>query len=288
MGKIRAVTFGDEEQEEEQKRRADARRQTKMSKKAKVEGVGLHGGERTAVVSGTDIKPEFKKLVQDVENDENKDKSEKKTKKDKKEIKIHTHSKKYLDVVKLVEKNKQYPLTDAVKLVKKTSITKFDGTVEMHINLNPAALGDRKDLRGTVSLPHGTGKKVNVAVADDKIIADVAEGKINFDILVAHPSMMPKLAKVARILGPKGLMPNPKNGTVTPDVEKKVKELSAGQINYKTEPDNPIIHLIVGKVSFAEEQLIENIETVIKSVGHGKIAKANLASTMGPGIKLAF
>lgn len=286
MGKIRSVTLGDENAEKEAKRRADARRQTKQSKKTKVEGVGLHGGERTAVVEGSDIKPEFKKLIDEVENHE--DVKGKKKKEKSAEVKVHTHSKKYQDAAKLVNKKTLYALSEAIKLIKQTSITKFDGTVELHLNLNPNTLGEKKDLRGTVSLPHGTGKQVRVLVADDTIIADVAEGKINFDILVAHPSMMPKLAKVARILGPKGLMPNPKTGTVTEDVEKRVKELSQGKVNYKTEPNNPIIHMSVGKVSFEDSQLQENIQAVILSVGKGKITKATLASTMGPGVSLAL
>jgi large subunit ribosomal protein L1 len=292
MGKIRAVNLGDEDAEEEQKRRADARRQTKMSKKSKVEGIGMHGGERTAVVSGTDIKPEFKKLIEKVEADEKNETSETDGKKEKKgkkkEVVVHKHSKKYLEAFKLVDKNKAYPLTDAVKLVKETSICKFDGTVELHINLNALALGDRKDFRGSVSLPHGTGKKVNVVVADDKVIADITAGRIEFDVLIAHPSMMPKLAKVARVLGPKGLMPNPKNGTVTVDIEKRIKELTAGQVNFKTEPENPIVHLSVGKISFTEEQLNGNIQAVILAIGKGKIGKLTLTSTMGPGIKIGL
>lgn len=284
MGKIRAVTLGDASEEKEQKRRAEARRQTKDSKKQKVEGVGMKGGERTAVVDGTDIKPEYKHLIEEVEGE-----GEEKKAKKKKEVKVHVRSKRYQEMVKLVERTKLYPLIEAVKLVKKTSLSKFDGTVELHINLNIATLstkGDKKDFRGSVSLPHGTGKQVNVVVASDAVIADIADGKFNFDILVAHPSMMVKLAKVARILGPKGLMPNPKTGTVTEDVEKRVKELSSGQVNYKTEPENPIIHMPVGKVSFEDAKLVDNITAIIDSVGKGKITKISIAATMGPGVKI--
>jgi large subunit ribosomal protein L1 len=286
MGKIRAVTMGDEEAEKEAKRKAQARRQTKQAKKAKVEGVGLRGGERTAVVEGTDIKPEYKKLVEEVEEGKTDKPATAKAKAGKKETKVRQRSKKYKDAKGRVDKNKLYPLTEAITLVKKTSLSKFDGTVEMHVNLNPLVLGEKKDLRGTVSLPHGTGRKIKVAIADDDILEEVNAGKINFDVLVAHPSMMPKLARVAKILGPKGLMPNPKNGTVTPDVEKKAKELSAGQVNYKTEPDNPIIHMSVGKISFEPKHLEENITAVISSIGKGKISKVTLAATMGPGIKI--
>ena len=147
-------------------------------------------------------------------------------------------------------------------------------------------MGEKKDMRGSVSLPHGTGKQVRVLIADDKIIADVAEGKINFDILVAAPSMMPKLAKVARILGPKGLMPNPKTGTVTEDTAKRAKELSTGKVNFKTEPDQPLIHLLIGKVSLDDKKLEENISAILDAVGRHKISKATLSATMGPGVKI--
>ena len=284
MGKIRVAKLGTD-QEKEQKRRADARRQTKKSKKAKVEGVGLHGGERVAVVEGTEIRPEFKKLIEEVESGESIEESAKKQKKLKK---ARIRSKKYTEKASLVDKIKLYTISEAVSLVKQTSFTKFDGTVELHLNLNPQSLGDKKDLRGTVALPHGTGKEVKVAIADDTVLADVEAGKINFDILVAHPSMMPKLAKIARILGPKGLMPNPKNGTVSPDPEKRASELSTGQVNFKTEPDQPIIHMSIGKVSFDDSKLSDNVTAVLAAVGNGKISRATLTSTMGPGIKLSL
>jgi large subunit ribosomal protein L1 len=286
MGKIRVAKLGDEGAEKEQKRKAEARRQTKDSKKTKVEGVGLKGGQRVSVVEGTDINPEFKKLIEEVESGEKPEDSAKK--KAKKEKKIRVRSKRYIEKASLIEKNKLYPVSEAVALVKQTSLTKFDGTVEMHISLNIQMLGEKKDLRGAVSLPHGTGKEVKVVVADEKIIEEITAGKINFDILVAHPTMMPKLAKVARILGPKGLMPNPKNGTVSEDTDKRVKELSHGQVNFKTETDQPLIHMIVGKVSFDEKKLTDNISAVIKAIGANKISKITIAATMGPGVKLAI
>lgn len=283
--------MGDEKQEKEQKRRAEARRQTKDSKKPfgktqgkqKVEGVGMKGGQRVSVIEGTDINPEFKKLIEEVESGEKPAETAKKAKKQKK---ARVRSKRYVEAASLVDKTKTYPLADAISLVKKTSLTKFDGSVELHINLNPASLGEKKDMRGSVSLPHGTGKQVRVLVADDAIITDVVEGKINFDILVASPAMMPKLAKVARILGPKGLMPNPKTGTVTEDTAKRAKELTTGKVNFKTEPDQPLIHLLVGKVSFEDKKLVENVDAMLSAVGRGKIAKATLSATMGPGVKI--
>lgn len=284
MGKIRVATLGGGE-EKEQKRRADARRQTKKSKKEKVEKVGLKGGERVAVVEGTDIKPEFKRLVEEVEGQA----EQAKQVKSKKAKHVRERSKRYKEVAGLVDKTKLYPLAEAVALVKKTSLTRFDGTVELHVNLNPASLGDTKgDFRGSVALPHGTGKEVRVVIADDALLANIEAGKMDFDVLVAHPSMMPKLAKVARVLGPKGLMPNPKNGTIGEHPERLALSLAKGQINFKAEPGNPIVHLPVGKVSFEDTKLIENIEAILSSIGRGKILRATLAATMGPGVKLAL
>lgn len=284
MGKIRAVTLGDEAAENEAKRKAEARRQTKASKKAKVEGVGLKGGERTIAMEGTDIKPEFKKLIEEVESGETPQESKKKAEK-KKVVKAKVRSKRYQEVMGMVDKTKLYPLADAISLVKKTSLTKFDGTVELHVNLNPLSLGDKKDYRTSVNLPHSTGKEVRVAIADDKIIAEIEAGKINFDVLVAHPQMMPKLAKVARVLGPRGLMPNPKTGTVSPDPEKRAKELSSGQVNIKTEPGNPIIHMGIGKVSSSDSDIADNVKAVLAAIG-SKVAKVSLSATMGPGVKV--
>jgi len=272
MGKVRKVVLGDEEQEQEQKRRAEARRETKKSKKAEDKAPEDETGEKPvdAAADEKDTKKKSKKVKKDGE------------------VKVHVRGKKYLEARALVDRTKTYAITEALELVKKTSISKFDGTVELHISINVLANNNKKEVRGEVALPHGTGKKINVVVADEAIIERIEAGKIDFDILVAHPSMMPKLAKVARILGPKGLMPNPKTGTVTPDVEKRVKELSSGQVTYKSEPDNPLVHIVVGKVSFPEKQLKENIDAVVSSIGKGKISRVTIAATMGPGIRLAL
>lgn len=284
MGKIRVTALGDTSEEKKQKRKAEARRETKKAKKTKVEGIGMKGGERVAVVEGTELKPEFKKLVEEVESREAAPKTPKKP-----NLPKRVHSKRFHDMEKLMDRTKLYSLTDAISLVKQTGkTTKFDSTVELHINLNRASLGDKPEYRGSVSLPHGTGKQVRVVIADDTILDEVAAGKINFDVLVATPSMMPRLAKVARILGPKGLMPNPKNGTVTEQPEKRVKELSQGQINFKTEPEQPILHLSVGKVSFPEDHLMANVRAVLDAIGRNKIVKATVSSSMGPGIKLSL
>ncbi len=294
MGKIRVATLGSAE-ESEQKRRADARRQTKKSKKPfdktqgkeKVEGIGLHGGERTVLMEGVTLKPEVKKLMEEVETGESQDSQETKDRKARKKQKqAKAKSKRYLKVASLVDKNKLYPLAAAVDLVKKTSFTKFDGTVELHVALRPEVLGETKSFRGSVRLPHATGRIIRVAIADESLIATVASGKIDFDILVAHPSMMAKLAKYAKLLGPKGLMPNPKNGTVTENPEKRAKELAGGEVNFKNEPEQPLLHLVAGKVSQPDKELIENVEAYLSAINRSKILRLTLAATMGPGIKL--
>ena len=167
-------------------------------------------------------------------------------------------------------------LTQAIDLVKKNSFSKFDGTVEVILNVTD------KSLRGNVTLPHGTGKEIRIRIADDALVSNPM---INFDILVAHPSMMPKLAKIAKILGPKGLMPNPKTGTISENPEELVKTLSSF-VQWKTQPDFPIIHSIIGKVSFETKKLEENFSALIKSVGKEKIKSVFLKPTMGPSIKV--
>ncbi len=268
MGKIRSVTLGDEENEKEQKRKADARRATKQSKKAKSEDEEK-ASDAPAVETTTEAATVDKK-------------SEKGSRGPK------VHGKKYVEMRSKVDFKKLYPVASGVELVKETSFSKFDGTVELHLVLFEHALSDNKDYRGSVTLPHGTGKTIKVAIADEALIAKVESGTIDFDILVASPSIMPKLAKVARVLGPKGLMPNPKNGTVSPDPEKRAKELAGGSVNFKTEPENPIIHLSVGKVSFDTKKLVDNIQTVLQTIGRTKISRATISATMSPGVKLAI
>lgn len=182
----------------------------------------------------------------------------------------------------IVSKTQNYNLDQALSALKKFKKSNFDETVELHINTK------EKGISGQLTLPHGTGKTLVIKIADDAILAEVEKGKINFDVLVATPSMMPKLAKVARVLGPRGLMPNPKNGTITENPEDAVKKLSGGQISYKTESASPIIHAIVGKVSFDDKKLSENITAFLSNVGSANIKNVTLKSTMSPAIRLNF
>lgn len=193
-----------------------------------------------------------------------------------------TDSKRHKENMSVVSKTQKYNLDQAIDALKKFKKSKFDETVELHINTK------EKGISGQVTLPHGTGKTLVIKIADETILAEVLKGKINFDILVATPSMMPQLAKVARVLGPRGLMPNPKNGTITDKPEEAVKKLSGGQIAYKTESAFPIIHAIVGKVSFEDNKLKDNVNTFLSSVGASNITNVTLKSTMSPAIRLDY
>lgn len=218
--------------------------------------------------------------------------------------------KRYKEAVKLFDKTSQYETEEAISLVKKTAVAKFDETVEAHIKLGVDGRHADQQVRGAVVLPHGTGKKVRVLVfaKGDKIDEALAAGAdyaggdelvpkiqkenwFEFDVVVATPDMMGIVGRLGRILGPKGLMPNPKAGTVTMDVTKAVKDIKAGKIEYRLDKTN-IIHVPLGKVSFSEEQLQENFNTLIEAIVKAKPSAAKgqylrsvtLAATMGPGI----
>ncbi|MFA6004472.1 MAG: 50S ribosomal protein L1 [Elusimicrobiota bacterium] len=206
---------------------------------------------------------------------------------------------------------KFYALDDAVVLVKKCATAKFDETVELHARLGVDPKQADQQVRGTVGLPHGLGKSKKVAVvtrgekqkdatgagADvvgaEDLVEQISKGFLDFDILVATPDMMKDLSKLGKVLGPKGLMPNPKSGTVTMDVAKTVKELKAGRVEYKVD-DYGIIHVPVGKASFSPDKLAGNVKTVMEAVIKAKpssskgvyLMSVTLSSTMGPGLKL--
>lgn len=192
-------------------------------------------------------------------------------------------SKKYLATVGLVNKKKVYRLEDAIKLVKQISYSKFDETVEVHIR---TVVNKRQDLlRGMVVLPSGSPKTVNVKIADEKTIEEIKSGKIDFDVLLSTPEMMPKLASVAKILGPRGLMPNPKSGTVTANPEESAKELINGRIEYKTDSLGNI-HSGLAKVSWDDKKIMDNINALINVIPVNRILSISICSSMGPGVKI--
>ena len=220
--------------------------------------------------------------------------------------------KKYIEAAKLVDRTVQYETAEAVSIVKKTAVAKFDETIEVHIRTGCDGRHADQQIRGAVVLPHGTGKTVKVLVFAKNAKADEAlaagadyvgaeelipriqnEGWLDFDVVVATPDMMGVVGRLGRVLGPKGLMPNPKAGTVTMDVTKAIKEIKAGKIEYRLDKTN-IIHCPVGKASFTEEQLAENLKALTDAVVKAKPAavkgqflkSVTLATTMGPGVKL--
>ena len=222
------------------------------------------------------------------------------------------HGKKYVDSKKLVDKTKLYDLEEACTLCVSTAKAKFDETVELHVRLGVDSRHADQQVRGAVVLPHGTGKNVRVLViakgdkekdaleagadivgAEDMVAKIQNEGWMDFDVLITTPDMMGLVGRLGRVLGPRGLMPNPKAGTVTPNVAQAVKEAKAGKIEYRLDKAN-IIHVPVGKASFGKEKLSENITTVMDAIVKAKpaaakgqyIRSAAIATTMGPGVKL--
>lgn len=194
---------------------------------------------------------------------------------------LRLRGKKYRAILSKVDKNKTYSLEEGIELVKEVSTSKFDGAVEAHIKVKA------EGVRGTVVLPHGTGKTKKVAVATDDVIEAIAAGKLDFDVLLATPAQMPKLAKYAKVLGPKGLMPSPKAGTVTEDIEKVTSEISGGRVEYRADKTG-VIHLSIGRLSFSTDKLVENFRAIEGQLGNAKVVTVSLAPTMGPGLKVEF
>ena len=222
------------------------------------------------------------------------------------------HGKKYMETAKAVDRAKLYDPDEAIALAKKSAVAKFDETIEAHIRTGCDGRHADQQIRGAVVLPHGTGKKVRILVfakdakaeeakaagADyvggDELIPKIQnENWFEFDVVVATPDMMGVVGRLGRVLGPKGLMPNPKAGTVTMDVTKAINEIKAGKIEYRLDKTN-IIHVPVGKASFTEEQLADNFQTLIDAINKAKPAavkgqylkSVTLTSTMGPGVKI--
>ena len=222
------------------------------------------------------------------------------------------HGKKYLEAAKAVNRGNLYDPEEAISLVKKTAVAKFDETIEAHIRTGCDGRHADQQIRGAVVLPHGTGKTVRVLVFAKNAKADEAqaagadyvgaeelipkiqnEGWLDFDVVVATPDMMGTVGRLGRILGPKGLMPNPKAGTVTMDVTKAVQDIKAGKIEYRLDKTN-IIHCVIGKVSFGTEKLQENFDALLGAIVKAKPAASKgqyirscvVASTMGPGVRI--
>ena len=220
--------------------------------------------------------------------------------------------KKYIEAAKAIDRTMQYDTAEAISLVKKASVAKFDETIEAHIRTGCDGRHAEQQIRGAVVLPHGTGKSVKVLVfaKGDKVDEALAagadhvggeelipkiqnDGWLDFDVVVATPDMMGVVGRLGRVLGPKGLMPNPKAGTVTMDVTKAINDIKAGKIEYRLDKTN-IIHVPIGKASFTEEQLADNFQALIDAINKAKpstlkgqyLRSVTVAPTMGPGVKL--
>ncbi|HUC87897.1 MAG TPA: 50S ribosomal protein L1 [Candidatus Binatia bacterium] len=217
---------------------------------------------------------------------------------------LERRGKKFREVAKLIEKDKAYSLAEAIELAINTNPAKFDASVELHVNLNVDPRQSDQNVRDTLVLPAGTGKTVRVAVFSDEKIAgadisgvetitdQLEKGRMDFDVLVATPANMQKLGKYARILGPRGLMPNPKSGTVTNDLAKALNEAKTGRVEYRVDGAG-IVHLGIGKVSAGQDKLMANLEAVMKSIRSNKPASVksgyikaiHITTSMGPSIR---
>lgn len=226
---------------------------------------------------------------------------------------IERRSKKYKEVAKKVDTSKVYGLEEALKLAVETTTTKFDSSVEVHVRLGVDPRQADQNIRATVALPHGTGKTIRIAVfapeseheaakkagadivGDETLLKQLDKEELNFDVLIVTPQYMPKLGKYARLLGPRGLMPNPKSGTVSADIAKAVKEAKAGKVEYRVDKQ-AIVHLSIGKVSFGADKLLANARAFLDSLASQKpttikgvyVKSTTVTTTMGPGIKTEF
>ncbi|MDO8618910.1 MAG: hypothetical protein Q7R49_03090 [Candidatus Daviesbacteria bacterium] len=299
MGRPKVVTIDDSQPVEEKKVSKKPVKHVESESVETNESVILEGAQRP-------IESEEKDAIASLQHDktEPEEKTEQPTtqKKAQKPGKAKPRSKKYQEATKDLDKNKVYPLTEAVDMVKKLSYAKFNGTLEAHINTAQTGI------RGLVSLPYVSGKKLVILafgkgaeesgadlVGTDEIIEEINEqssrpagtkGKVNFDLVLTTPEWMPKLAKVARILGPRSLMPNPKNATITNDLKKAVESFQAGKTEYKTEGKAPLIHIALGKLDQPTKELSANIKTLLQTLGKSKVKKVSLSPTMGPAVKL--
>lgn len=244
----------------------EAPKKPKKEKKEKVHLPGLKGGQRVVAV---EAEPEEAK-TELVSSGEEK----------KKPRKIHIRGKRYIEARAKIDHKKSYSIKEAVKLVCETSLSSFPGSVELHM------VTTKEGVNTSVNLPYSTGATKRIEIASEETIKKLELGKIDFDVLLAQPAIMPKLVPYAKVLGPRGLMPNPKNGTLTSDPEKAKESFLGNQLTVKTEKKAPLIHTVLAKVNQGEKEIEENIKAVIEAVGKKSIKKAVICATMGPAIKL--
>lgn len=233
--------------------------EVKKEKKDKVHLAGQKGGERVNVIDATPVVTEAQAA--------------------RKAKKARERSRNYLAAKAKVDTQKLYPISQAITLARETSLSSFDGTLELHLVVR------KEGLAASIELPHQAGRTKVIEVADENTIKKLESGKVDFDILLATADMMPKLVSFARILGPRGLMPNPKNGTVIKD-KKDAAKFNVGKVTVKTEKSAPLIHTVIGKLSMKDSDLTENLSAILDGVNRRQIVKAFVKATMGPSVKL--
>ncbi len=241
-----------------------APKENKNKKEDKVHVAGLKGGQRVTVM----------------ENDTQAAAEVKEAKKNKAVVE-KVRGKKYLEAKSKVNRERLYSMPEAITLVKESSYSSFDGTMEIHLVVK------KSGITANITLPHSAGKSKKVEVASDATVEKLKSGKVDFDVLLATAEMMPKLVMFAKVLGPKGLMPNPRNGTLIKS-EKDADKFSANSVTIKTEKGAPLMHTSFGKVSQNEKELIENLEAIMKAVGKTQIVKGFVKSTMSPSVKISI
>lgn len=258
MGKKKLAIIGGEEEKQEKK----------IVKSGKSQGNITDFGDAA-----------LKELDEIKKRQESAKKQVKETEKVKKAKPKKQPGKRYLKAKKKVKQDKEYALIDAIKLAQETSISSFEGSIEAHLVVKEAGL------KGEITFPHSTGKKVKAEIVSDKVLKKIENGKIDFNLLIATPADMPSLAKHAKVLGPKGLMPNPKTGTITNNPKEALKKLSKAK-RFKTEPKAPLIHITLGKTKQSPDEIYQNFKALAKAVNPKNITKITITSTMGPGIKV--
>lgn len=269
--------------------------------KTKIKKIEAENTEST--VAGGDAEEGSRRLARNNSEDGRRDteaagprageRKEKKSKATQKKGITKARGKKYQAAREQIEINKLYSLNEAVGMAQKTSYSQFGGSIEAHLNTHT------KGIRGLVTMPFQAGRQLTILafgkdaessgadiVGTEETVAGIEKGKINFDSLVTTPEWMPKLTKLARILGPKGLMPNPKNGTITTNLAKTVADLKGGKTEYKTEANGQVVHLVVGKVNQQPGEIAANIKALYNIIGRSKIKKLTLSPSMGPGVKV--
>jgi len=272
MGKKRVSVLGSEEEQE-----LKAKKAVKLEQKKLREGKSVTAKPSTSTPPET-ATPESEAAVEPVFTPASVS-EEKETAKPGR--RVHQHSKAYLSMKSKVSSEQVFSLPEGLSLLRQVTLGKFDGTVELHLTVKT------KGLTKQVELPFSTGKVRRIAVADEATLSKIEAGQIDFDVLVASPAQMGKLVKFAKVLGPKGLMPNPKTGTVSENPEETAKKLTGSQTLYiKTEKDQPLIHTVAGKMSQKDDQLLANIQTILGSLPASEIRKVTLKSTMSPAIKI--